>query len=209
MARKNAQERRVEILGETLGVIREKGMDAFRIADVAAAMGVSPALIIYHFESKEKLLAESLTHAAERDLLKLRHIMRQPAAPARRLMAALQWYAPTGQARGWKIWVDAWSASMRDPVLVRVLSDLQAQWTAAISAVIDEGVVDGVFISANSQHTAIRLTSFLDGLAVRSLVHHERISRAELGSWLVRQVAWELGVQENALVSEPVELQTP
>ena len=199
MARKNAQERRVEILGETLGVIREKGMDAFRIADVAAAMGVSPALIIYHFESKEKLLAESLTHAAERDLLKLRHIMRQPAAPARRLMAALQWYAPTGQARGWKIWVDAWSASMRDPVLVRVLSDLQAQWTAAISAVIDEGVVDGVFISANSQHTAIRLTSFLDGLAVRSLVHHERISRAELGSWLVRQVAWELGVQENAL----------
>ena len=208
MTRKNAQERRVEVLGETLGVIREKGMGALRVSDVADAMGVSPALIIYHFETKEKLLAAALTHAAERDLLKLRHIMRQSGAPAQRLMAALEWYAPTGQARGWKIWVDAWSASLRDPVLVRVLSDLQSQWTAAISAVIDEGVAAGSFTSGNSQHAATRLTSFLDGLAVRSLVHHERISRDELQSWLLHQVGWELGVDEFTLVPGTVDKST-
>lgn len=199
----------MEVLGETLGVIREKGMDALRVSDVAAAMGVSPALIIYHFETKEKLLAEALTHAAERDLLKLRHIMRQPLAPAGRLMTALEWYAPTGQARGWKIWVDAWSAALRDPVLVRVLGDLQGQWTAAISAVIDEGVAEGTFTTDNSRHTATRLTSFLDGLAVRSLVHHERISRTELRSWLVRQVGWELGVDESELTLGNVEMRVP
>lgn len=199
----------MEVLGETLGVIRERGMDALRISDVAAALGVSPALIIYHFETKEKLLAEALTHAAERDLLKLRHIMRQPAAPAGRLMAALEWYAPTGQARGWKIWVDAWAAALRDPVLVRVLGDLQGQWTVAISTVIDEGVEEGIFISDDSRQAATRLTSFLDGLAVRSLVHHERISRAELRSWLVRQVGWELSVDECALTPGSADLGTP
>lgn len=90
MKRKNAQARRVEVLGETVRVIREKGMSSLRISDVATAMDVSPALIIYHFETKERLLAEALTHAAEIDLLKLRRIMREPGEPAGRLMAALE-----------------------------------------------------------------------------------------------------------------------
>lgn len=203
MTRKNAQARRVEVLGETLRVIREKGMSALRISDVAEVMDVSPALIIYHFETKEKLLSEALTHAAERDLLKLGRIMRQPGTAPQRLMAALEWYAPTGQARGWKIWVDAWSASLRDAAMAKVLGELQAQWTAAISGLIEEGVQGGVFTSTDPHGAATRLTSFLDGLAVRSLVHHERISSWELHNWLLRQVAWELGIQLHEL--EPQE----
>lgn len=193
MTRKTAQARRVEVLGETVRQIRERGMAALRIADVAAAMDVSSALIIYHFETKEKLLAEALMYAAESDLLKLGRIMRESGTPAGRVMAALEWYAPTGRARGWQLWVDAWSASMRDKVLAKVLVDLQDQWTDAIAGAIDDGVTEGVFVTENSRDAATRLTSMLDGLAVRMLVHQERIGRAELRSWLARQVKLELG----------------
>ncbi|MFQ4149667.1 TetR family transcriptional regulator C-terminal domain-containing protein [Arthrobacter sp. LAPM80] len=202
MTRMNAQARRVEVLGETVRQIREKGMATVRIADVAAGMNVSPALIMYHFETKEKLMVEALTYAAERDLLKLARIMRGSFSPARLLMAALQWYAPTGQARGWKIWVDAWSASMRDASLAHVLADLQGQWTRAISGIIDDGVAAGTFTTESSYAAATRLTSLLDGLAVRMLVHKEAIDRAHTQAWLLRQVAWELGVQEDWLASE-------
>ena len=186
MKRMNAQARRVEVLAETVKQIREKGMQSVRIADVADAMDVSSALIIYHFETKEKLLIGALTYAAERDLLKLGRIMRGPGSPAELLMAALEWYAPTGQARGWRIWVDAWSAAMRDVALAEVLVDLHTQWNKAISAVIDAGVSEGVFQSSNPLEAATRLTSFLDGLAVRMVVHKELISRADLRHWLVR-----------------------
>ena len=199
MKRMNAQARRVEVLAETVKQIREKGMQAVRIADVADAMDVSSALIIYHFETKERLLIDALTYAAERDLLKLGRIMRGSGSPAELLMAALEWYAPTGQARGWQIWVDAWSAAMRDVALTEVLVDLHRQWNKAISSVIDAGVLDGVFQSSNSLEAATRLTSFLDGLAVRMVVHKEPISRADLRAWLVRQVAWELAVDQSAL----------
>lgn len=198
----NAQARRVEVLGETVRLIREKGMSAVRIADVAEGMNVSPALIIYHFETKEKLLVGALRYAAERDLLKLGRIMREPGSPVDLLMAVLGWYAPTGQARGWKIWVDAWSASMRDDSLAAVLTDLQAQWNGAISGIIDDGVAEGTFHCAGSKDAATRLTSLLDGLAVRMIVHKEKIGGADLQLWLARSVGWELGVNESLLLGE-------
>ncbi len=201
MKRKSAQARRVEVLGETLKQIREHGMLTMRIADVATAMDVSPGLIIYHFETKENLLAEALQHAAERDLLKLRRVMREADSPATRLMAALDWYAPTGQARGWQIWVDAWSAALRDKALSKVLADLQDQWTKEIAAVIDEGVAAGLFRVGDAHDAATRITALLDGLAVRLLVHKGAFKRDELRGWLVGQVAWELGTEESALRS--------
>ncbi|WP_426976162.1 TetR/AcrR family transcriptional regulator [Pseudarthrobacter sp. O4] len=199
----SAQARRVEVLEATLKKIREKGMTAMRITDVASAMDVSPALIIYHFETKENLLVEALKHAAERDLLKLHRIMRETTSPAARLMAALDWYAPTGPARGWQVWVDGWSAAMRDMTLSKVFSDLQDQWTDVIARVIDEGVAEGVFHTDDAHDAATRITSLLDGLAVRMLVHKVEFKRGVLRGWLVRQVAWELGVEESDLVPQP------
>ncbi|MET3952875.1 TetR family transcriptional regulator C-terminal domain-containing protein [Arthrobacter sp. UYEF36] len=200
MKRLSAQARRVEVLGETLTQIREKGMTAVRITDVASAMDVSPALIIYHFETKENLLIEALRHAAERDLLKLHRIMREDTSPTSRLMAALEWYAPTGQARGWQIWVDGWSAAMRDATLSKVLSDLQDQWTDVIARVIEEGVADGVFRVDDARDAATRITSLLDGLAVRMVVHKKEFKREVLRAWLARHVAWELSVREGDLL---------
>lgn len=198
MKRMNVQERRLEVLAETVNQIRERGMAALRISDIAEGMDVSSALIIYHFETKENLLVEALRYAAERDLLKLRRIMRASGSPGRRLMEALAWYAPTGQARGWKLWVDAWSASMWVPALTVVLADLQEQWTRAIAAVIDEAVAEANLPPVESHDAATRLTSFLDGLAVRMLVHKEEIGRTELHNWLVRQVGLELNADAGA-----------
>ena len=199
MPRKTATARRAEVLDETLTQIRALGMAGVRVADVAEASGVSPALIIYHFGTKERLLSEALLHASARDLSTLDAIVGGPGSPAARLLAALDWYSPTGPARGWTIWIDAWSAAVRDRALSKVLADLQRRWIDAIAAVIDDGVTSGVFHTTDSAAAAARLTSFLDGLAVRSVVHKARPPRRELRSWLIRQVAWELSVSPDAL----------
>jgi len=199
MPRKTAAARRAEVLDETLTQIRALGMAAVRVADVAEASGVSPALIIYHFGTKERLLSEALVHACDRDLSTLDAIVGGPGSPAARLLAALDWYAPSGPARGWTIWIDAWSVAIRDRALAKVLADLQHRWTDAIAAVIDDGVAAGVFRTADSSAAAARLTSFLDGLAVRSVVHKARPPRRELRSWLIGQVSWELSIEATVL----------
>jgi AcrR family transcriptional regulator len=194
MPRKTATARRAEVLDETLTQIRALGMAAVRVADVAEASGVSPALIIYHFGTKENLLSEALVHACAQDLSTVDSVVGGPGSPPDRLMAALDWYSPTGPARGWTIWIDAWSVALRDRALARVVTDLQRRWIDVIAAVIDEGVAAGLFPPADSAAVAARLTSYLDGLAVRSVVHKARPPRRELRATLIRQVAWELSV---------------
>lgn len=199
MQRKRAQLRRVEILDATVEQIESNGMAALRISDVATALGVSPALIVYHFDSKENLLAGALRHAAERDLLKLRRIVKPSTTAARRLMEALRWYVPTGHARGWILWIDGWAEALWNTEIAEVFTDLQAQWTETIAGLIDEGTADGTFDAADGQGAATRITALLDGLAVRMLVHDGRLSRGVLTDWLTQQVAWELGVDAEAL----------
>lgn len=199
MQRKRAQIRRVEILESTVEQIQSGGMAALRISDVATALGVSPALIVYHFASLENLRAEALRHAAERDLLKLRRIVKSSSTPSRRLMEALHWYAPTGHARGWILWIDGWAEALWNKEIADVLTVLQSQWTQAIAALIEEGAADGEFAAADGHEAATRITALLDGLAVRTLVHGGRLPRGILTQWLTQHVAWELGVDAATL----------
>jgi AcrR family transcriptional regulator len=197
--RKRVQLRREEILSATVRQIQGHGIAALRIADVAAVLGVSPALVIYHFQTKENLVAEAFRHAAEHDLLKVNRLVRGSGSVPSRLMSTLGWYAPTGRARGWLLWIDGWATAMRDHTLAEVISDLDEQWRQAIADLISEGVAAGDFTVEDPQEAAGRITALLDGLAVRTLVHGGGLSRPMMLEWLTRQTAWELGIAPEAL----------
>lgn len=50
--RLSVAERREELLGAAIEQISARGVAALRIADVAAALGVSNALVLYHFSDR-------------------------------------------------------------------------------------------------------------------------------------------------------------
>jgi AcrR family transcriptional regulator len=62
--RLRAEERRESILNAANIVFGQRGYDTVRIDDVAAAAGVSKALIYEHFRSKQELYAELMNRAA-------------------------------------------------------------------------------------------------------------------------------------------------
>lgn len=63
------------MLGAAVEQIEEHGVAAVRIADVASALGVSNALVLYHFSTKEKLVAAAFAYAADGDLAHLRKLL--------------------------------------------------------------------------------------------------------------------------------------
>ena len=71
MARRKVEVRREEILAATVAEVQKSGLAHTRVADIATALGVSPALVFYHFDTKDRLLAEAFAYAAERDLVRL------------------------------------------------------------------------------------------------------------------------------------------
>ncbi|ATW51740.1 TetR/AcrR family transcriptional regulator [Streptomyces xantholiticus] len=199
--RLSVAERREELLGAAVQQIEERGVAAVRIADVAAALGVSSALVLYHFSTKEKLVAAAFTHAADADLAHLHKLLSRRTSALRRLRAAVRWYAPTGQAKGWRLWIDAWAASLREPALREVSRALDQQWKSALTGVIAEGAAAGEFPCEDPAAAAWRLTAFLDGLAVQMTSYAGSLSRAAMLQWTDEALARELGIDQAALTA--------
>ncbi|CAM5611203.1 MULTISPECIES: TetR/AcrR family transcriptional regulator [Streptomyces] len=197
--RLSVAERREELLRAAIEQIEARGVAAVRIADVAAALGVSNALVLYHFSTKEKLVAAAFAYAAEDDLARLRKLLGRRTTALRRLRAAVRWYAPTGQAKGWRLWIEGWAVSLREPALREVTRELDAQWKAAIARVISEGVAAGEFACADPTGTALRLTALLDGLAVQLTSYPGAVPRSRAQGWVDDALARELGLEREAL----------
>lgn len=192
--RLNAEERQADILRAAVEQIELRGVAELRLSDVASALGVSNALVIYHFESKENLVAAAFTYAAEADLDHLKLLVARPASAERRIRAAIRWYSPTGKAKGWRLWIEGWAVSLREPTLRNVAADLDRQWRAALVDVIENGVTAGEFTCPDPRSSAERLTALIDGLAVRMTVHPGLVSRAATDSWVNEALARELGL---------------
>ncbi len=199
--RLSVAERREELLRAAVEQISARGVAAVRIADVAAALGVSNALVLYHFSTKERLVAAAFTHAAEADLAHLRGLLARRTSALRRLRAAVRWYAPTGQAKGWRLWIEGWAAAPREPALREVTRELDRQWKTAIAEVIEEGAAAGEFSCPEPDAAALRLTALLDGLAVQLTSYAGTVSRARAQQWVDEALARELGLERAALTA--------
>ncbi|MGN9758479.1 TetR/AcrR family transcriptional regulator [Streptomyces sp. SD31] len=199
--RLSVAERREELLRAAVEQIEARGVSAVRIADVASTLGVSNALVLYHFATKEKLVAAAFAHAAEGDLSHLRRLLGRRTTALRRLRSAVRWYAPTGQAKGWRLWIEGWAAALREPALQEVTRDLDRQWKAAITEVIAQGVAANEFRCPDPTGTALRLTALLDGLAVQLTSYPGAVSRARAQEWVDEALARELGLEREALTA--------
>ncbi|MET9951171.1 TetR/AcrR family transcriptional regulator [Streptomyces sp. NPDC006339] len=196
--RLSVAERREALLRAAVAQIEARGATALRIADVAAELGVSNALVLYHFATKEQLVAAAFAYAAEEDLVRLRTLLGRRTTAVRRLRAAVRWYAPTGQAKGWRLWIESWAAALREPALREVAGALDRAWKAELASVIAEGVAAGEFACADPSAAAWRLTAFLDGLAVQMTSYPGALPRATMLEWADAALARELGLPSVA-----------
>lgn len=196
--RRTVEVRREEILTATTDLLDRIGLAAIRVADVAEELGVSPALVFYHFGTKDALVANAFAHAVDRDLAKLDQATTKGTDPLDRLRRVLRLYGPTGAATGWRVWIDAWALAQREPVIRKVLRRLDHRWAAALLEVIEEGVADGSFICPDPVASVARVSALLDGLSVATLVYRT-VTRAQLRAWVAGAVAGELGLDAETL----------
>ena len=161
------------------------------------ALGCSSALIFYHFDTKERLLAAAFEHAVERDLSRLAAADHGKDA-TERLRRILRLYAPQGAAPGWTLAIDAWAEALRDAELKTSARRLDRRWKAAFASIIEQGVAEGSFVCADPRAAAWRLTALLDGLSVHATVYGS-LTRAQLAAWARDAAAAELALSAEDL----------
>lgn len=215
MARKSAAVRREEILAATVEEIESSGLRALRVSDVAARLGLSASLVIYHFETKEALVNEAFDFAGRQDIEHARELAAGTAAPgdsggdatanaasARGEQSALQqlrevvgWYLPSGSSRSWKIWIDAWSAGLFDAELRSTYAALDQEWKSILAGLMDRAISAGECSApeGGTEACATRVLAFLDGLAIQVMVNSETIDSGQLNTWIDDFLTHELG----------------
>jgi len=198
MARRRAEARREEILQAAAQVVARNGFPRTRVADVAAELDISPALVFYHFETKERLLSQAFSHAAERDLERLGQVVAAPGGSLDRLASVLRLYAPVGDAVGWTLDIDAWAEGLRTPEIRQATTELDRRWRGALEQVIRDGVVTGELRCDDPAGSAQRIAAMLDGLAVATQVRHS-LSRDQAAAWARDYAAHELGLDAVVL----------
>jgi AcrR family transcriptional regulator len=180
-------------------VVLDRGMANTRVADIAAAVNVSGGLIHYHFATKDELMAEMLRAASDGEMRQLDAIVSGPGSAVDRLDRVLRHYIPrTRGDQSWILWIEAWAAGLRAPVLRQILSELEDAWIAAIEAVISDGAKAGEFDCDDPAGAAERLDALLDGLMLRCTLHPTSMSRRRVLEHVRLAAAREVGLDRSA-----------
>jgi AcrR family transcriptional regulator len=194
VTRRSAEVRLDALLRTAIDVIVERGLANTRTADVAAAAGVSQALVFYHFASKDQLLAQAFAYAAEQDLARLDAVLAGPGTPREKFRKLVKIYAPVARSKSWAIWIDGWSQALRQPEFEKLSRKLDLRWKEVLTELITAGVADGSFTCPDPTGAAWRILCLIDGIAVQMTVHPKVVSKTAVGEWIDLAAAREVGV---------------
>jgi len=216
-AREPARKRdsaRERILAAAVRQIAREGIDGVRIARIAMEARVSSALVHYHFETRDALLAEALDYsyvqageariAAEEEL--------PTASHAERLQSMIEQCLPTtpALAEDWVLWVELWLRAARHPDLRPVAEELYGRLHAWFTGEIAAGVDAGEFTRCDPDEVADRTLALIDGYGIRTLIGDAAIPLDRAQRDVASALARDLGLGETltpaprAQVREPV-----
>jgi AcrR family transcriptional regulator len=179
---KQGKDRHQEILDAAARVITDRGLAETRISDIAEQAGVSPGLILYYFESKDRLLAEALTFANDQFYLRTsREIRRIPSAKEqlRRLIdLSVPGYLPEyGRLDEWALWVEVWVRALRDADMAKDREALDQRWRSQLAEIIRGGQRAGEFTSSEEpDELALRIAAIIDGLAIQVIMDDSEVT---------------------------------
>ena len=201
MSTRTVPDARARILDAACDVIAEHGIEDVRIARIAVVAGVSPALVHYHFATREALLAEALEHSFE-----LLGNLRTVAAEADDWTCAqkLGWMIdqslpfPGMGEREWRLWLELWSRAARRPELREVAAQLYARYDGWIAEVVEAGIGSGEFKARDAAAVVQRLIAAIDGHGLRVLVDDPAMPAARARRLVVGGLAAELGLDAEA-----------
>ena len=174
MTRPKGAARREEILAVTCDVVRERGFAQTRMSDVAHRLGISPPLVVYHFGSKDALLAEAFAYASRNEMVDLDAISDATDAPLDRLDALLVSGLGPSTRASWALWIDSWGEALRSPVLRKTWRQLDDRWRAVLEEVVDQGMKAGVFVTDDAAEMAAVLAAMIDGFGVQVALSSSR-----------------------------------
>ena len=208
--RRLSEARQTQILQAAVEVIRERGLCETRISDIADRAGTSSALVIYYFQSKDRLLGEALAFSEERFYEETARELQGITSARDQLVRLIQLSCSPGpDARQdwmdeWMLWLDLWARAPRDPDVARDRELLDRRWREAITDIVQAGQQSGEFRQVDAEDFALRLAVTIDGLAIQVVLGDPDVTTDLMEAICLRMAGTELGFDvSSGLGSRP------
>jgi AcrR family transcriptional regulator len=163
--------RREQMLQAAAAIIGERGFSETRIADVARRSGASPALVIYYFSTKDKLLTEALRYSEDAFYRAVAGRLEELRTARQRLELLVRLTCiPQGDDEipgAWGLWFDLWAQALRHPEIAKDRIELDQHWRDTIARVVRDGQAAGEIGDADADAFAITFAVLLDGLSIQ------------------------------------------
>jgi AcrR family transcriptional regulator len=167
-----ADVRRDQMLAAAASLIAERGFGDTRIADVAARVGASPALVVYYFGTKDKLLTEALRYSEQSFYAAAEEMLASTSAIVPRLETLVAWTClpdDNDDTPGtWGLWFDLWAQAFRHPEVKKDRVELDQRWRAMIARVVRDGVDAGEIETVDAEEFSIAFAALMDGLSIQT-----------------------------------------
>jgi AcrR family transcriptional regulator len=197
--RPSARER---ILAAAVRRIAREGIDDVRIARIAMDAGVSTALVHYHFETREALLAQALEYSYERaGEVRISSGGLPHGSHTERLRLMIDQCLPSTPEleEDWVLWVELWLRAVRHPELRPVAEKLYGRMRGWFRKEIAAGVRDGEFAARDPGDVADQVLALIDGFGIRTLIGDGRVPLERARAAVAAAIAPELGVEISQL----------
>jgi AcrR family transcriptional regulator len=186
--------RRPELLAAAASVIRQRGLENARVADIAEEAGTSAPSVLYYFASKAELLKEALTSAEERFYEDLALELEDIASARDRMLRIVASSAGEGDYDA-SLWMELWARALSDPELAATRAELDGRWRRTIAEVVRYGQERGEFGAADPEEFAVLLASLLDGLSVQIALRDNEVTPDRVRELALKLAERELGCE--------------
>lgn len=172
-ATENNEGRRIQMLRAAAELICERGFSETRIADVAKRAGVSSALVIYYFGTRDRLLVDALRHSEESFYEAAEAMLAEVSSLRERLSLLIRWTCvPEGHGAdeipgAWGLWFDLWAQAFRHEEVRAGRIELDARWRRMIIDALESAESGERDPQVDSRMFALEFAALLDGLSIQ------------------------------------------
>lgn len=164
--------RRIEMLRAAAELICERGFGDTRIADVAKRAGVSSALVIYYFGTRDRLLVDALRHSEESFYEAAEKMLAEVPSLRERLSLLIRWTCVPECGDdipgAWGLWFDLWAQAFRHDEIKAGRVELDARWRKMIAEAVRSGAdADELETTVDARMFALEFAALLDGLSIQ------------------------------------------
>jgi len=204
-ATENNEARRIEMLRAAAELICERGFGDTRIADVAKRAGVSSALVIYYFGTRDRLLVDALRYSEESGYEAAEKMLAEIPSLRERLSFLIKWTcvpeSDSDMPGAWGLWFDLWAQAFRHDEVKAGRVELDARWRAMIADAVKSADLDA---DVDARMFALEFSALLDGLSIQVALDDPEVDSAVAYDVAMRFAERELNLspEKNASVKK-------